>query len=218
MQIKVFNPLVFYTVRVFFLFPCFLAIWWYALPVVILPYIEYTAGWGIEQLFQRENVEISTNQALQWLIDTYFLIEETPYRRTWSTVLDIKIYSFGLPLFWCVCMAFFPLIAWRKLFLGSCAILGCISICVFFKAWATLAALVMTQGIKNIYITSGVYEAVISYPSYTIQIIDFIGIFFAYMAMIIIPFSIAYFINRPAIRAILLCILLSDKVKRYKVK
>lgn len=201
MQVKTLKR---YGIQVFFLFPFVLLLWWYILPIIILPSIEYSAGYMLEQFFSHERVDISTTEDKKWMIDTYFLIEEKPYSRTWSTSLDIVLFSFGLPLFWCICLAFLPIVQWGKILIGTIILLVSIYICTFFKGFMVIATLMADEGVKYLYTTQRLYEAVVPFSDVVMLIMEFIASLSVYSVTIIIPFMLGYYINRSNIEAIFL--------------
>ncbi len=210
------NPLARYGLRVFLLFPFILWLWWVALPTVILPTLEYSSGTIIENIFKQERIEITTTPEKNWLIDTYFLIEEKPYSRTWSTKLDILLYTFGLPLFWCVCLAFFPVVQWKKVMMGTVGILIGIVMCVVFKGMLTIAFLMENEGVQQIYIMKGLYQPVIPFSATALIIIETIASISVYAVTVILPFWFAYYINRHAVYALLFTTVLNEELKSYK--
>lgn len=214
------NPLTRYGLKVFLLFPLVLWVWWLALPTVTLPILEYSSGAIVENIFKQERVEISTTPEKNWLIDTYFLIEEKPYSRTWSTKLDIILYTFGLPLFWCVCVAFVHNLNWKKIALetalGTVGIFIGIVICVVFKGMLTVGFLMEKEGVQQIYIMKGLYQPVIPFSATALMIIETIASISVYAVTVILPFWFAYLVNRRTIYALLFTTVFNDNIKNYQ--
>ncbi|MDM8545311.1 exosortase H-associated membrane protein [Candidatus Venteria ishoeyi] len=203
---------------VFWAFPA-VGLWWILSPY-LLQVIFFPVKLLLESSFQSAYLEMELNAQGIWLFYTQIMyLEQMQLQagklRVYSMVLGSMVsFSMGFALLWAFLLSVTESIRRKlwKLLLGSLVLSIFVVLVIYLDSLARIMGFMSRDDLGEIWLGGGITQAVLPPPQWLLTTISSILPLSTYIAIIIAPIIIAYWLNRDFIRAMLFSDLLDRTV------
>ncbi len=185
------------------LFACLWAIpvvgvWLYLLEPVLLPVFTAMDNWLLRMTFERARPELELINGKAWHIHTKILLEAQAdgKLRTWSLEIgNVAQVFMGLPLLWTLLLAI-PNYRIRNLLFGSLVVSILIIFALWLRASYTLARFLVEGEGFSVFVSKTIQLHLEPVPVWIPPILEAAYLPFAYVATVIAPVLLSYWLNR----------------------
>jgi hypothetical protein len=204
------NPLRQFSLRVFLAIPLSILCWWLLvssfLNLIIIPVNSV-----ISEVFSREQIQLNLQENGDWHIDSMIMfndkIDVNGDFEVWSRkILKSKIltHTLGFALLWAFLIAvpenIFTKI--KKILFATILLIFIVYLAITFNLFHVCIKFIAEHENAKIFILTNTYQYVKIYPPIIISAISIFKLFFAYLAIVIMPIFIAYNLNKKFVRII----------------
>lgn len=176
-------------IRLIFLFPLALSLWWFMLEPLILPTAKLLSNFILKYIFFNENIQIVNAVQMNWLIETNLSLENQPKLSSLSMESNFSSTTLGLPLLWVCCFIFYHRPQGLNVLVGSLVLMLLISfvncIQIEFLVFEVIKETVELNKISSLAEQAGG----------VINLMAFLSEVLVYFVILIFPILYCYWVN-----------------------